>query len=1128
MPKFSIRNPYFIIVVCLVLLVIGVTSLLRMPIDLFPPINLPEVVVATFYSGMPPQDIEIDITNPLERFFTLASGIDHMESRSLLGVSIIKIYFQPGTSADADVTEISNLALADLKRLPPGTLPPVVLKFDASSLPVCLVTVKGAGLTETQLHDYAQFAIRNQIAVVQGAEIPPPFGGKYRQAMVYVDPYKLFSRQMTPMDVVDAVNQSNLILPAGDVKMGPYDYFVYSNSLVNQVKDLNDVPIKTVGTSWVTVKDVGGAEDANQIQYNIVRVDGQKSCYIPIMKQGGDTNTIEVVNGVRKLLGHLFDIPKQLIATPVFDQSVYVKEAIKTVLHEGLMGLLLTSLMILIFLGSFRATSAVLLSIPLSALTTFVVLYLMGSTVNTMILGGLALAFSRVIDNSVISLENIYRHLEMGALPEIAAEVGGAEVNLAVLAATLVDVVDFLPVVFLYGVSKFLFSALALAFCLSLLASFVVAMTVIPLFCARFLKQVPHVGPSGARPEPGGAHDAGPEGVGPAAEATGPHPRASWGHRFNAGFNRLFGKLLDYYEYWVRRALVWPGLTVAALAGLFLASLAIYPFLGLAFFPQTDAGQFTINLKVPTGTRIEVTNAYVAKVEDLIRQTVDPRDFKLVVSNIGVVPDFSSLYTTNAGPYTATVQVQLQDEHRRSSFAYMRAVQEQIGRRYPEVRTFFSSGSMVDAILNMGMPAPIDVQVSSANLGQSYAIAQDLARQIGGLRGVGQVYIPQDMNYPALRLDVDRVHAGELGLTQKDVVDNVITALNSNLMIAPNYWVDRKTGNDYFLTVQYFEHGQPAIHNFADLLNIPLRGPKVRKNDPGCGPAQPRAPWRRTALLLDPPNTISRCGQNLPKPKVQAQQLFHSPRPITMLGNVANLSFMQTPTEVDHYQIQRVVDVYTTPAGEDLGRVTQSIRSILSHSKYPANVRITLRGMVQGMEASFSSFALGFLLSFMLLFLILVAQFRSFTDPVLIMLAIPMGFIGVLVILPLTHSTLNVMSLMGVLMLIGIADSNSILIVDFAHNLEGQGMSPTDAVISACRVRLRPILMTSLATIIGMIPMALKLGTAAEQYTPMARAIIGGLTSSVILTIFIVPAVYVLVYGRRSSSPARESQEAGA
>jgi multidrug efflux pump subunit AcrB len=1051
MPRFAIRNPHFIIVVCLALFVIGVTSLARMPVDLFPPINLPEVVVATFYSGMPPEDIEIDITNPLERFFTLASGIDHMESRSLLGVSIIKVYFQPGTSADADVTEISNLALADLKRLPPGTLPPVVLKFDASSLPVCLVTVKGQGLTETQLHDYAQFAIRNQIAVVKGAEIPPPFGGKYRQIMVYVDPYKLLSRQLSPMDVVQSVNQSNLILPAGDVKMGPYDYYVYSNSLVDKAEDLNDIPIKTVGTSWVRVEDVGKAEDANQIQYNVVRVDGQRSCYIPIMKQGGDTNTIEVVDGVRQLIGHLFDIPKQMVPSLAFDQSTFVKEAIKTLLHEGLLGLLLTSIMILLFLGSLRATSAVFLSIPLSALATFVVLYLMGSTVNAMILGGLALAFSRVIDNSVISLENIYRHLEMGALPEVAAQGGGDEVSLAVLAATLTTVVVFFPVTFLYGVSKFLFSALALAVVISLFASYFVAMTVIPLFCSRYLKQMPYSEVEG--------HDAGRV------------ANRFWWDKFNAGFNRLFGKLLDFYEYWVRRALVRPGRTVALLSGLFLASLAIYPFLGLAFFPRTDAGQFTINLKVPTGTRIEVTEQYVAKVEKLIHEVVAPQDFKMVVSNIGVVPDFSSLYTTNAGPYTATIQVALQDSHRQSSFQYMDRVREEMGAQFPEIRTFFHSGSMVDAILNMGMPAPIDVQVSSGDAEQSYGIAQDLARQIRGLPGVGEVYIPQDMNYPALRLDVDRVHAAELGLSQKDVVDNVITALNSNYMIAPNYWVDRKTGNDYYLTVQYFEKGSPAIHDFMDVKNIPLRTP------------------------------------NLTQP--------------TTLDSVVKLTNIETPTEVDHYQIQRVIDVYTTTAGEDLGRATHAIQQILDKAKIPPNVHVNLRGMVQGMNASFRSFALGLSLSVILLYLILVAQFRSFKDPFLIMLAIPMGFIGVLVTLPLTHSTLNVMSLMGVLMLVGIAASNSILIVEFAHRLEEGQRSVADAVITSCRVRLRPILMTSLATIIGMVPMALKMGTGSEQYAPLARAIIGGLTASVALTVFIVPAAYLLIYGKKNSaSPA--------
>jgi len=1088
MPGFSIRNPYFVIVICLVLLVIGVTSLARMPVDLFPAINLPEVVVATFYSGMPPQDIETDITDPLERFFTLASGVDHMESRSLLGVSIIRVYFQPGTSADADVTELSNLALADLKRLPPGTLPPVVLKFDASSLPVALVTVKGEGLNETQLHDYAQFQIRNQIATVPGAEIPGVFGGTYRQVMVYVDPYKLLSRQLSLMDVVGAVNDANLILPAGDVKMGPYDYFVYSNSLVDNMDQLGQVPLKVKGNSWVTVNDVGKAEDSHQIQTNVVRIDGQRSAYIPVMKQGGDTNTIAVVDGVRQLIKHLYDIPKQMTTSIVFDQSVYVKEAIRTVLHEGALGLVLTSLMILIFLGSFRATSAVLLSIPISALAAFVVLALLGGTVNTMILGGMALAFSRVIDNSVISLENIYRHLEMGAVPMVAAEIGGSEVSLAVLAATLVDVVDFFPVIFLYGVAKFLFSALALAFCLSLLASFVVAMTVIPLFCSRFLKAVPHVAKPGSKDgEQEGEYEIEP------TSAAG----HSWMERFNARFNRMFNKILDFYERWVRRALQRPGLTVALLGGVFLASLAIYPLLGLAFFPKTDAGQFTINLKVPTGTRIEMTDQYVAKVEDLVRHTVGAKDLKRIVSNIGVVPDFSSLYTTNSGAYTATVQVALNDSHELSSFEYMDRVQKAMASQFPEIRTFFASGSMVDAILNMGMPAPIDVQVSSPDLNQIYDIAQSLAARIREVHGVGQVYIPQDMNYPALQLNVDRVHAGELGLTQKDVVDNVITALNSNYMIAPNYWVDRKSGNDYYLTVQFFEHGDASIHNLLDLGQIPLRDPS-NGTDMSCGPSGPPRPGTTRSSWA--------CGG--------------AGRPITVLKNVVNVKQILTPTEVDHYQIQRAVDIYVTPNGEDLGRVTGAVRDILAKTSTPGNVRVNLRGMVQGMEASFKSFGLGFLISFVLLFLILTAQFKSFIDPFLIMLAIPMGFVGVFIILPLTHSTLNVMSLMGVLMLVGIADSNSILIVDFAHNLERQGLSPADAVITACRVRLRPILMTSLATIIGMIPMALKLGTGAEQYTPMARAIIGGLTSSVLLTIFIVPAAYLLVYGKRGTKAA--------
>src|SRR5690242_19220166 len=581
MSRFAIRNPYFIVVICLFIAVIGVSSMARMPVDMFPAMNIPVVAVATFYSGMPPQQIENDITSRFERFFTLGAGIEHIESRSLPGVSVIKVYFQPGTNPDSDVTTISNLAMAQLRRLPPGTLPPVVLKFDASSLPVCLVTFKGEGLNETALRDLAQYQVRNQIASVPGASVPQPFGGRYRQIMVYTDPYKLEAHQLSLMDVVRSLKNANLILPAGDVQLGSLDYNIYTNSQLRSVQEIDQLPVKTVGQSPVRVADIGYAKDAQQIQTNIVRVDGQRSVYTPILKQGGDTNTIEVVEGIRGAVKKLTDIPKQLITGVVFDQSVFVKTAIETLLHEGGIGLLLTSIMILIFLGSMRATVAVFFSIPLSALAAFIALSMGGGSINSMVLGGLALAFSRLIDNSVVVLENIYRHLEEGESPAEAAEKGGKEVALPVLAATLTTVVVFFPVTFLYGVSKFLFTALALAVALSLFASFAVAMTVVPLFCARFIKAPAHHGtPSWEIP------------------VTVDHPRAkrTLGDRFNLWFNAKFEAFLRLYDRAVGGVLRWPRMTMAAFGLAFAATLAMFPLLGLSFFPRTDAGQFVINL----------------------------------------------------------------------------------------------------------------------------------------------------------------------------------------------------------------------------------------------------------------------------------------------------------------------------------------------------------------------------------------------------------------------------------------------------------------------------------------------------------------------------------------------------
>jgi hydrophobic/amphiphilic exporter-1 (mainly G- bacteria), HAE1 family len=1045
MSRFSIRYPYLIIVICLILCVVGVTSMVKLPVDLFPEIKIPVVVVATFFSGMPPEQIENDITGRFERFFTLGSGIEHIESRSLPGVSLIKIYFQPGTDADADVTTISNLAMANLRRLPPGTLPPVVLKFDASSLPVCLITLKGEGLNETQLRDLGQYTVRNQVANVPGASVPQPFGGKYRQIMVYVDPLKLEAHQLSVMDVVRSVNESNLILPAGDVKIGPFDYSLYTNSQLNTVDEINQLPLKMIAGSPVLVGDVGHAEDGAQIQTSVVRVDGQRSVYLPVLKQGGDANTIAVVNGIKEGIAHLVDVPKSLVAKVVFDQSVFVKTAIENIIHEGVIGMVLTGLMILIFLGNFRATAAVFLSIPLSVLATFIALSFGNSTINSMVLGGLALAFSRLIDNSVVVLENIFRHLELGESPIVAAEKGGKEMSLPVLAATLTTAVVFFPVTFLYGVSKFLFTALALSVVLSLFASYLVAMTVVPLFCAKFIE--------GHQSDPleakAGAGQKAPKG---------------WWRRFNSGFNRKFTSFLDIFDRVQLVALARPISTVIGILGMVLLSFALIPKLGFAYFPRTDPGQFAINLKTPTGTRIEITEQEVKKVENLIRRLVEPHDLRLIVSNIGSTPGFSSIYTSNSASHTAYVQVGLTDDHRVGSYDYMQRVRTAMETQMPELTTYFQSGGLVDAVLNLGLPAPIDIQVTGSDLKQTYATAEAIRERVKALPGVSDTFIPQDIDAPALHLSIDRYHADELGLSQKEVVSNVITALTSNGMIAPSYWVDPRTGNDYLLTVQYPDK---TIKSLTDLKSIPIRA-SDEKN-----PAR--------------------------------------------LDAVTSLSRVEAPTEVDHYQLQRVIDIYVAPTGEELGKVANAVNQIISQVAKPEGIRVFVRGSAAAMDSSLESFGFGLILALLLVYLILVAQFRSFIDPLIILLAVPPGISGVLLVLTQTGTTLNVMSLMGVVMMVGIVVSNSILIVEFTHRLIEDGVALREAVQQAVRVRLRPILMTSLATIFGLLPMALKLGTGTEAYAPLARAIIGGLLVSVTLTVFIVPSAVLIIYRRKQT-----------
>ncbi len=1069
MPKFALKNPFFIIMLCLMVTLIGVVTILRMPVDLFPRIDMPVVVVATFYNGMPPEQVEADITNTFERFFTLAANVDHSESRSLTGVSLIKIYFKPGTDPNAALSNVSNLAMADLRRLPPGTLPPVVLGMDASTQPVCLVTLKGQGLNETHLKDLAQFQVRNQISNVQGASVPQPYGGTYRQIQIYVDPLKMEARNLSLSDVMKSVDESNLILPAGDVRIGSKDFNIYANSQFPDANSMNEMPLKSVGNASILVGDIGKAEDAGALQYNIVRIDGQRSVYVPVFKQGGNSNTITIVDGMKNAIKHLVDIPASLKTAVVFDQSVFVKLAISNVTREAAIGLVLTAMMILIFLGSPRATVAVLLSVPLSMIVCLVITNYLGGSINTMILGGLALVFSRLIDNGVIVLENIFRHMEMGETPNAAAERGGTEVSMAVLAATFTTSVVFFPVTFFNGISKYIFTPLALGVVLSIFASYFFAMTVVPLYCAKFIT----------------LHDDSEE----------PHEaRPGFFANFERKFNEKYDTLLNWYEGLAKRAMRRPGFTATVISGGVVLVLAVtVPFLGRAYFPRTDPGQFVINVRMPSGTRLEASNDAIAKVEDVIRSVVAPKDLDMIVSNIGVYPDLSAIYTTNASMDTAFVQVSLKQEHSIGSYEYMNRVQKKLTREMPQLSTYFQAGGLVDSVINQGLPAPIDVQIRSKDMDGAYALAKTLAQKIKQMPNVSGVYIPQNLDYPGIALNIDREKASLIGLSAKDVVQNVITAMTSDGMVAPSYWIDPKTGNNYMVTVQYANR---FLNNMSmqDFESIPLRG--VRPPDGGHGDSGD------SGQLRGGDHTSG----------------------YTPLGSVADIKLINTPTEVDHYQIRRVIDIYVSTKHEALQKVGKSVQQLLASTKTDRDTVLNLRGAVVNMNGSFEEFGLGLIIAVLMVYLILMTQFTSFIDPFIILMAIPPGLAGVALILLATGSTLNIMSLMGVIMMTGIVVSNSILIVEFAGTLHKEGLPLLEAVVQSCKIRLRPILMTSLATLLGMIPMALGLEAGSEQYAPLARAVIGGLAVSVVATVFLVPAVYLIIHGRHEQSSSVEGE----
>jgi len=1038
-PSFSLRNPYTIIVAALVILIMGATAFTRMPTDVFPTIKIPAVVVATFYQGMPPLDMEDNITFRYERFFTLGSNIQHIESRSLPGVSIIKVFFQPGTNVEAAAAQMGTLAMSDLGVLPPGTLPPLVLQYDVSSLPVLLVTLEGKGYNETQLEDQARYNIRNQLATVPGASVPIPFGGRFRQVMVYADAQALQARGLSMMDLVKAVNESNLILPAGDVKIGAKDYYIYSNSMIPKVEDMGQIPVKIgKGQAPVLVNDVAKVEDSSQIQYNKVLINGQPSVYVPVLRQTG-ANTIAVVNGIKELIPHIFGLPAGMKVKTLFDQSTYVRQAVDSLEHEAISGSILASLMILIFLGSFRSTLAIFLSIPLSIMAAAFGLFMNGSTINIMTLGGFALAIGRLVDDSVVVLENINRHLAEGKTPMEAARDGAEQVALPVLASTVTTCIVFFPVMFLFGVSKYLFGALALAVVLSMGASYLVAMSVIPIFCARFLTMADATAAEHT------------EGRGPLAI-----------------FNRAYERFAGNYERYLERALNHKFIVIGAVAILFAGSMALFPLLGTELFPETDAGTFTINFRAPAGTRIELTTEMARRIEGIVRQVVPAAELDTVVSNIGLAPSISAIYSPNSSEDSGFIQVQLKNGHSRPTKYYSKRVMQELAQQIPDARTIFSSGSIIDAVLNFGMMAPIDIQFAGRDFDDLYRAANQSQEMLRGLPKVAQTFVLQEPDYPTFDVAVDRVKAARLGLTQKDVISDVITALNSNLYIAPSIWIDRQNNDDYFLTVQY-KQADTGFPSMETLRNIPVHS--------------------------------------------YADETGHAQS--LLLREVASISPQYHPSEADHYNIQRVVDLLVSPSTQDLGGVQAEIQKTLAHAKLPEEVTVRYRGSVAAMQESFSSFGFGLSLAVVLLYLVMVAQFTSFLDPFIIMFAVPMGLIGVVWTLWATTTTLNIESFMGIIVMVGIVVSNSILLVDFANERRRSGQVLRRAVIESARIRMRPILMTALATVAGLMPIALKLGEGSEASAPLARAAVGGLVVSTVLTLVLVPCIYEFFYGRR-------------
>ena len=1063
MIRAALNNPYAVVAISLIVVILGAVSYQTMVVDIFPEINIPVVAVATFYKGMGPSEVEGAITLRLEQLFLQASYVEHIESRSLPGVSLIKVYFHPSYDENAGMAEITSLAYSTLRFLPPGIWPPIIIKFGAASLPIGTLTVSSETLSEKEVRDLAYFSVRPQLANVPGVFVAPSFGGPLRQITVFLDRERMLARGLSTTDIVNAVNAQSLLLPAGNVKVGEFDYNVYTDSMIKVVEQMNDIPVKVVGGVPIMLKDVARAADSTIIQTNIVRINGHRAVYLPIMKQAG-ANTIQVIDGIKATLPKLIGLPEDLTVNLIFDQSLYIRQAIQTLEEEGLLGGGLACLMVLLFLGSLRSTVIIALAIPLSILAAFVLLYFTGHTVNVMTLGGLALVIGTLLDNNIVVLENVHRHLGMGKTPGRAADDGTREVALPMLVATISILIVYLPIMFFTGIVKFLFVPLALAVAYAMVVSYLTSMTVAPVAMTALFREQAH--------------------------APADHPRL---------FDRLFGSLVDRYVLVLRWCLAHKALVVGVVTLTFGGSLLLAPWLATEFFPRVDAGQFILNVAAPEGTRVEKTEAIVGQIESLIRQEIPPVELDQLVANIGLPHGWMVLYTPVNGPHQAFLLVSLTRGHRLRTDAIIARLRARLAREFPGLKFSFQTGGIVSDVLNFGLPAPIDIKVSGPKLSEVAETATRIRDVVAQTPGTADVQVRQGMEYPELHLEVNRAKAAYLGLNEQRVVMDLITGLSSNIALNPGYWIDPKSNNAYFVVAQYPEQ---TLIRFEDFLNTPLVGARVEQ--PSVSSAvSPSGRGSALALQQTPfPEhpTLPRVGQDGSAP--------------VLLRDLVEVTRKTGPETVDHYNLQRTIDVLVNVPGNDLGRVAGQIEKTLASLALPKDVMVLFKGEADSMRAAFEGFSGTLPLAMVLIYLVMVGLFRSYLDPFIIMFAVPLGFIGVIWMLLLSNTSVNVESLIGTLMMIGIVVSNSVLLVDFANRMVREGMKVEQAVIAAGRLRIRPILMTSLATVIGLAPMALGMGEGSETNMPLARAVIGGLLVSTFMTLLFVPVLHVLARRR--------------